>query len=152
MSLLDFEMKVVEKECSFLKINGFRKKTESRFIVYVRNSLEISIGSEPGDNVNVFIKFTDVNATYDVAWIGTARDHKNFDAPSQTERAVLIIAYLRDNFNNLISQSYCEESREYIRQYIAENRAFYDKLRNDFINRIRENKGLLCKMIKHLFS
>ena len=139
--LLDFEMKVVEKECSFLKKNGFRKKTEeSRFIVYVRRSLEISIGCEPGDNVNIFIKFTDVNATYDVAWIGTARDHKNFDAPSQTERAVLIIAYLRDNFNNLISQAYCEESNGYIRQYIAENRAFYDKLRNDFINRIR-NKG-----------
>lgn len=146
MSLWDFEMKVLEKECNFLKKKGFRKdpkESDSRFIVYVRNSLEISIGAEPGDRVNIFIKFTAVNATYDVAWIGTARDHKNFDAPSQTERAVLIIAYLRDNFNNLISQAYCEESREYITQWIAENRALLDKARNDFINRIREKRVIM---------
>ena len=141
--LLDVNMKVLEKECNFLIKKGFRKdrkESDSRFIVYVRNSVEISIGAEPGDGVNIFIKFTGVKTTYDVAWIGTARDHKNFDAPSQTEQAVLLIAYLRDNFDNLTSQSYCEESREYITQWIAENRALLDKARNDFINWIRENK------------
>ena len=142
--LLDVNMKVLEKECSFLEKEGFRKdrkESDSRFIVYVRNSVEISIGAEPGDGVNIFIKFTGIKHLYDVAWIGTARDHKNFDAPSQTEKGVLLIAYLRDNFDNLTSQSYCEESREYIAQWIAENRALLDKAREDFINRIRENKG-----------
>lgn len=131
-------MKELEKECSFLSEKGFYRKTESQFIIYTRDSLEIFIGCEPCDKFNVFIKFTDVNETYDVGFIGIARDGRSFDAPSEAERAVLLIDYLKGNFDNLTSRTYCEESREYIAKYIAENRALLDKARADFLSRVKK--------------
>ena len=120
MSMSESEKQIIIENAKFLEYKGYVKSVEEHTIHYSTDEIDIIVGYEPYSvESDIFIKFKKENEAFDVGWIACVRGDIHFNHDQRLETVLILLSYIRENYDTLLNIDYCRESRKLVSEYIA---------------------------------
>ena len=119
MVMNESERQKIIEAAKFLEDKGYTKSMDDYSVIYSNKVIEFIIGYERYDvTCDINIRFIKQNKFYVVGWIAVVRSDLNVDVYKGIKNLLLLLSYIKDNYDNLIQMDYCEESRKLIAAYL----------------------------------
>ena len=111
-------------ECSlFLADKGYMKNVGISTITYSHDGIAFIITFEPNSDISdVFIKFIAENEVFSVGWIACVRNGLQINPYQRLENVLMLLSYIRKNYNTIVEINYCRESNSLISEFIAKKK------------------------------